>query len=172
MNTDDLIRNYINIVSDILLDSNFLKQKDFIQHGTTSVYEHVIEVSFICYITNVNKKDIDIFSLVRGALLHDYFLYDWHDKKKQTNRKGLHGFTHPKTASKNAYLHYFINKKERNIIRSHMWPLTIFNIPLYKESWIVCLIDKKVSLRETFGKKSKYAIKIIDELNNLLVNNL
>ena len=42
----------------------------------------------------VNEK-----ALIRGALLHDYFLYDWHIKRKGHH---FHGFTHPATALRNA----------------------------------------------------------------------
>ena len=45
------------------------------------------------------KLNCDKGSLVRGALLHDYFLYDWHQPHKEY---GLHGFTHPSTALRNA----------------------------------------------------------------------
>ena len=34
--------------------------------------------------------------LIRGALLHDYFLYDWHIPDKENPHK-LHGFYHPGT---------------------------------------------------------------------------
>jgi uncharacterized protein len=43
------------------------------------------------------KASKNINSLIRGALLHDYFLYDWHKGK---NRKKLHGFRHPGIAVK------------------------------------------------------------------------
>ncbi|MCI6216072.1 MAG: hypothetical protein MR659_03160 [Mollicutes bacterium] len=55
----------------------------------------------------------DIKSLVRGALLHDYFLYDWHDKK---NRLPHHAYKHPLYALKNAKKDFDISKTEANII--------------------------------------------------------
>ena len=78
-----------------------LQMERFIQHGSVSCLEHsvaVAELSFwICRRLGLRA---DWNSLVRGALLHDFFLYDWHDKAP--DRPGLHGFTHPKTALKNA----------------------------------------------------------------------
>ncbi len=47
-------------------------------------------------------------------MLHDLFLYDW--RKKQDDRKGLHAFTHPKTAYKNASKLFALNEKEKDII--------------------------------------------------------
>lgn len=84
-------------------------------------------------------------SLVRGALLHDYFLYDWHQKDPSHR---LHGFRHPKTALGNAQRDYHLNWKEKNIIARHMFPL-IPVPPQCREAWIVCLADKWCALGET-----------------------
>ena len=86
-------------------------------------------------------------SLVRGALLHDYFLYDWHQKDSSHR---LHGFRHPKTALGNAQRDYHLNWKEKNIIARHMFPL-IPVPPQCREAWIVCLADKWCALGETVG---------------------
>ena len=82
---------------------------------------------------------------MRGALLHDYFLYDWHQKDSSHR---LHGFRHPKTALGNAQRDYHLNWKEKNIIARHMFPL-IPVPPQCREAWIVCLADKWCALGET-----------------------
>ena len=70
--------------------------RGFIQHGTVSVYEHVRSVarasSAIASALERAGVRVDRASLIRGALLHDYFLYDWHDADPSHR---LHGFTHP-----------------------------------------------------------------------------
>lgn len=44
-----------------------------------SVYEHSLAVARMCLrIAKYFPGEVDMRSLVRGALLHDYFLYDWH----------------------------------------------------------------------------------------------
>ena len=57
--------------------------RSFIQHGTMSVHAHVISVAHasLAMAGRLERLGvrIDRASLIRGALLHDYFLYDWHD---------------------------------------------------------------------------------------------
>jgi uncharacterized protein len=82
--------------------------------------------------------------LVRGALLHDYYLYDWHDP-----RNTGHATQHPLRALRNAEEDFGLTERERNIIASHMWPLPPTRIPKCVEAWIVCAADKWCSLIET-----------------------
>ena len=124
----------------------------FIQHGNVSLLRHCIRVAETSLKMErfLRKKlhiRMDEKALVRGALLHDYFLYDWHNKKERP--KGLHGFTHPKTAMKNAARDYHISEKEKRIIHQHMFPLTLINVPTSREAWVVNLADKWCSLAET-----------------------
>ena len=83
--------------------------------------------------------------LIRGALLHDYFLYDWHEKDR---RHCLHGLRHPRLAMRNACEDYELTKREKNIILRHMFPLTVVP-PTCREAWIVCLADKICAVLET-----------------------
>ena len=87
------IRNY---GQDILQDVEFMNSKNSIQHGTVSVMEHSIAVAQ-CALEISEKLPFSFCEreLVRGALLHDYFLYDWHDKDHRSIWK-LHGFFHRK----------------------------------------------------------------------------
>ena len=149
------IESFYKISKDILENKDFLSLKNYCQHGTTSVYDHSLNVAYLCYLKAKTMKNVDINSLVRGALLHDFFLYDWHIKRKISKRKGLHGYTHPLRALINASKQFSLNRKEKNIIRSHMWPLTFFHIPLSKEAWLVCFIDKVCSIKEMQCKKYK-----------------
>ena len=44
-----------------------------------------------------------------------------------------------------------VNEDVVKIIKTHMWPLTIRKIPLSKEAFIVCIVDKWVAIKETFA---------------------
>ena len=126
----------------------------YIQHGKTNIYIHSRNVAYLSYIIarfceKKFKIKIDYDVLVVGAMFHDFFLYDWHSLD---GRERLHGFRHPKIASINAQKYYGINEKERQIIETHMWPLTITKFPKTAEAKIVCFADKICSTKETFNR--------------------
>lgn len=126
----------------------------YIQHGKTSVYTHSRNVAYFSYkIAKFCERKLGIKInydvLIVGAMFHDFFLYDWHDS--ETCPK-LHGFKHPAIASENAQKYYDISNKEKLIIETHMWPLTITKIPKSIEAIIVCIADKICSARETIHR--------------------
>ena len=84
-------------------------------------------------------------------MLHDYHLYT--RKEAGVNAIG-HAFGHPKRARENAERVFELNGKEKNIIESHMWPLTLFTFPRSREAFLVTLADKYCALRE-FGGLSR-----------------
>ena len=136
---------------DIIFSPEAQVLKTFTQHGETTVFEHCLSVAKFSllmahFLERTLKISIDKDSLVRGALLHDYFLYDWHDKTVPGRR--VHGFTHPTTARKNAERDFGLNDLERDIISKHMFPVTPFP-PMHRESVIVNLADKWCALCET-----------------------
>lgn len=142
MNSKEVIEEYGN---EILNNSNMIKSKEYMQHGTTSVFDHSLNVTMMCLkIVNILKINIDTKSLIRGALLHDYFLYDWH-VKDETHQ--LHGFKHAKIALNNACKEFELNEIEKNMIYTHMFPLNL-RIPKYKESIILCIADKICASKE------------------------
>lgn len=144
---EKIISKYI---AELAEKNDFLTMNRYIQHGGTSCLTHSIAVAYysLAFIRRFHIT-CDERSLVRGALLHDYFLYDWHVASKNNN---WHGFTHPGKAFLNASVDYSLNQIEGDIIKRHMFPLTPA-IPGYRESAIVCLIDKICSILETFKTK-------------------
>ncbi len=136
----------------ILKDKKMLSSIKNTQHGSVSVFTHCIMVAKYSFLLNeIFDLKCDAKSLVRGALLHDYFLYDWHKIPEEVAKEGLHGFKHPVIAAKNARQSFDISPKEYGIIICHMWPLTFTRVPFNREGWIVCCVDKYCSLLETFG---------------------
>jgi uncharacterized protein len=131
----------------------FQRTSGFVQHGKVSVRKHSMNVAMaaltISRFLPFKMKERDI---VRGALLHDYFLYDWHKTKIRPKHilqfYKLHGFSHPQTALRNARKDFRLTETEQEIIKKHMWPLTV-KPPMCREAWVVTLADKYCSLLET-----------------------
>ena len=133
-------------IEELEREGNFKKEKLFLQHGTTTVYEHSIAVAKMsCLLAMQLHLTIDLDALIYGALLHDSFLYDWHDKSRGER---WHGFTHPGISLRNAERDYHLGAIEKDIIRHHMFPLTL-TPPRTKEGWVVCMADKICATRET-----------------------
>lgn len=99
-------------------------------------------------VLSLNAQEFVLRSLIRAALLHDYFLYDWHDWDNGTHR--LHGFTHGKTAMRNAIRDFKLNQIERDSIEHHMFPLTPYP-PKYIEGYLVTAADKISATKETLS---------------------
>lgn len=137
------------VAGDLLQDRRTLQMKKYIQHGHVTTYDHCESVARLGF--EMGRKlhlHPSERELVRGAMLHDYFLYDWHHYDGH-----LHGYSHPGTAAVNAERDFHITEKEKNIIANHMWPLTLFHVPTCREAWIVCVADKVCSLRETLFER-------------------
>lgn len=131
--------------AEILASPGMEQSKNYIQHGNTSIYEHSFSTALMClYITRGLRLKVDEKAMVRGALLHDYFLYDWHVKAPDHR---WHGFTHPAKAMDNARRDFSLCEVEEDMILSHMFPMTP-KLPLYRESWILWGADKICSIRE------------------------
>lgn len=135
------------IINDLISNDTVLKMKEFRQHYNTSCFEHCKNVAYYSYII-CKRYHLDYRSAARAGMLHDLFLYDWREKKID-GRKGLHAFTHPKTALQNASALFELNEKEQDIILKHMWPIAI-GMPRYIESYIVTFVDKYCAIKESF----------------------
>lgn len=145
--------------ADILDSATHKACSKYIQHGDTSVRQHTASVACMAVaIARKTRLKYDYQAIVRGALLHDYFLYDWHEP-----HHGLHGYTHASIALHNAAEDYAISPIEADIIKKHMWPLNIVP-PRYREAMVVTLADKICSAKEVFGKPI-YNHKVQEILN-------
>ena len=147
MSNDQLIQETL---AELDAGGNFSRLWHFTQHGRHSVYAHSVSVATLALrIAERMPGAIDYRSLVRGALLHDYFLYDWHVKDRNRPNHALH---HARLALENARRDYDINEIESDIIGHHMFPVVPIP-PKTKEGWIVCMADKISAAAETVKRR-------------------
>ncbi len=142
---DDIEFN--NIIKDIKENLTVQEMKNFRQHYTTSCYEHCLNVSYFSY-KIAKKLKLNYVEIARAAMLHDLFLYDWRNSKKELNLPKFHAFIHPEIALKNSMSLFSLTEREKDIILNHMWPVTL-RIPKYKETFIVTLTDKYSTIYES-----------------------
>ena len=130
-------------------DARVQQMKQYVQHGRVSTFEHCENVAALSRkIDRALHLHADPDILLTGAMLHDFFLYDWHDGSHR-----LHGFRHAQQAQCNAVRCFGVSKPVQHVIRSHMWPLNISRVPHSREAWIVCVADKCASLYETLFRR-------------------
>ena len=143
-------REFVHIAREVIRGGRYEEMKKYFSHSDITVYTHCLKVAFAAYRFAVEHEiRCDLKALVRGALLHDYYLYDWHDPNKGFR---WHGFKHHRFALQNAERDFFLTKRERKIIYSHMFPLTFWCVPTCREAWIVSIADKIVATEETLKK--------------------
>ena len=149
---DATLREMCELGEDVLKSGKMQALRTFIQHGAVTRYEHCLSVSYIALeLADKLRANVDRRSMVRGALLHDFFMYDWHDPG---NLRLMHGFTHAKEALQNAQKEFKLNDIERDVIKKHMFPLNPAP-PRFKETAVLCLADKYCALRETVLQRKK-----------------
>jgi uncharacterized protein len=138
------------LVGDIMFHDEFVKLKDYIHH-TGHIYDHVHRVAYISY--SISKMlSLDYHASARGGMLHDFFLYDWRERKLQDASRSLHGREHPHIALENAKKHFELSHREADIIVKHMFPKTI-SLPKYAESFVVSLSDKIAAVYEYIRRR-------------------
>lgn len=142
-NLDSVFVKYARMVAN---SGEYQRLRTFVQHGQTSCYLHSISVAYYSlHLAARLHLKYNARSLIMGAMLHDYCLYDWHIASK--DHRKWHGFLHPYRALENAERDFLLDDKTRNIIVRHMFPLVPVP-PKCIEGIIVCLIDKYCCIAE------------------------
>lgn len=132
------------------------------QHGVTSTYQHSLNVAMVSlWMAEKLAIRFDLESLLQGAMLHDFYGYDWHDK--DPNHR-WHGFRHPDRALMQSLKYIDLSSNSQNIIASHMWPLTFRHLPKCREAWLVCMADKGCAVIESINLAKRI------ELNTIKIN--
>ncbi|MBR5329751.1 MAG: HD domain-containing protein [Firmicutes bacterium] len=125
-----------------------MKQEDvYRQHGSVTCYQHSVAVTLMSVrLARSMRLKVDMESMIKGALLHDYFLYDWRSDDNDITRRH-HGFNHAEYALENACRDFSLSPVACDVIKKHMFPLNICP-PKYKESYVVSVADKIIATKE------------------------
>ena len=86
---DSEIQQY---AGDILAHPRFQQLRTFCHHGLdNSVYDHSVAVAeAACQIARLMRlSESETTSVVRAALLHDFFGYDWHGERFRRYAEGM-----------------------------------------------------------------------------------
>ena len=121
-----------NLITPIISNSEYQKTKSCVHHGMNR-YDHMVRVAYYSYritkFCHLNYKET-----TKGAVLHDFFLDDYNDKKAKVL------VNHPKIALDNSLKYFELTDLEQDIIKAHMFPV-VKSVPHYLEGWIVNLVD-------------------------------
>jgi len=142
------MKSFESIAQELINTEKYQSLKSEDHHGL-SRYDHSLRVAKNTY--RLSKKlKLDYVSATRGALLHDYFT-----DEDYRNTKGMKKYSmHPVIALNNALREYELNPIEKNVIVSHMYPMSKTK-PNCKESWLVTCVDKGVAIYECIRYKTK-----------------
>ena len=140
-----------NIYQTFLNDEKIKKMKDIPMHRGSNCYEHSFKVAKYAIKKALRYKEVNLEVVLIGAILHDYYLYDW--RADRSKKKG-HAKNHQHVASENASRDFMVPDSVKKVIESHMWPINIKNFPDTKEARIVSFSDKHVAIVEAVSSKN------------------
>lgn len=140
---------FSSIIKELMQNKAVRELKKYNHHGNTNCFTHSLHVAYFNY-KICKKLGFDAKAGAKAGMLHDLFLYDWHDREIRLG-ESLHGFDHPYIALKNARRHFKLTGMEEDIIEKHMFPLTP-RFPKYKETIVIILTDKFCSVCEVMDK--------------------
>lgn len=151
-----------------LNNPKILRMKKIRMHRGSNCYEHCFKVAKKAIKFSLrSRKKVDLEVVLLGAILHDYYLYDWRDDRSKKKR---HARNHQYIAAKNAAEDFEISNEIRKVIISHMWPVNHKEFPKSREAKIVSLCDKLVTIGESLTSikyKKKKRDKYLSNISRL-----
>lgn len=150
-------KKFYEAIKDIIQNPAVQEMKKFQHHANTSCYQHCINVAYFNY-QLCRLLHLDAVSAARAGMLHDLFLYNWHEHTEKTGDH-FHAMTHPRKALENAQKYFKLNELEKEIILKHMWPLTVIP-PKHLESYIIVMTDKYCGSCEVADYLSEKAMPV------------
>lgn len=142
------------LIADLLSHSEVQALRHYRHHIRTTRFQHSLNVAYYSYLL-CRLLRLDAASAARAGLLHDLYHYD--TKRFTRSKPALrHAKYHPMRALENAERLFVMNPRERDMIATHMWPVTL-RFPRYAEGYVLTLVDKYCAVIEFFAGRKAYA---------------
>ena len=134
------IDTFLDYTADLLREPLVQGMTRYHHHRTIDTHYHSVFVSYrvlkLCHAFGVTQ---DCREIVRAALLHDFYLYEWYTEKHDEN----HIYYHPKASVRNIEAHLgVLSPMQRNMILSHMFPMAV-EPPRSVGAWLLTVADKQ-----------------------------
>lgn len=140
-------KEFQSIIEPIMKNKEFQKLDTVTHHGISRLH-HSLRVAYFSY--KVSKKlHLEYKETTEAALLHDFFIDEVDDENVLLKLR-----RHPEHAVENATKHFNLTDRQKDIIRTHMFPIT-FTPPKYIESWIVDIVDDCSAVYERYHSLRK-----------------
>ncbi len=154
------IDRFLALTGDLLRDETVKSMKQYHHHKSITTHFHSLYVAYTVFKMCETLNHKDERAIVRAALLHDYYLYEWYTEKHEE----YHIWYHPKQAVKNIEGHFgHLSDMQRNMILSHMFP-TCVELPKSSGAWILTAADKRCAVAD-YMKVSKSFLPVYNEIN-------
>lgn len=154
------IDKYLDLVGDILCDETVQRMKTYQHHREVTTHFHSTFVSYTVMKLCEKLKPAEEREIVRAALLHDYYLYEWYTEKHEEK----HIWYHPKQSVKNIEERFGpLSDMQRNMILAHMFPMS-YETPSSLGAWLLTMADKHCATSDYTGVSKRF-IPIYDEIN-------
>ncbi len=161
---DDL--EYMELIEDLLALEEVQSLEQFKHHKVTNRLAHSLLVSYYSYCM-AKRFGLNTRAIARAGLLHDLFFYESEDKYEVGGLS--HNYEHPRIALENAKKLTELSDLECDIILKHMFGATR-DLPKYKESWIVTLMDKRAAITEIVVGSAKLTKAAISRYQRMINN--
>jgi len=139
-----------DIYQSLLKDEKIRKMKEISMHRGSNCFIHSFKVAKLAIKRALRHKIGDLYIILVGSILHDYYLYDWRNERDKMKQ---HLASHPYIAARNALRDFHISEKIKKVIETHMWPVNFRDFPKSKEARIIANADKAIYIKEMFCSK-------------------
>lgn len=138
------LADFRRCVADLLQDADVQRMHAIPQHVKwIDCFDHSLFVAYLSF-SLCRRLGLNERAAARAGLLHDLYLCDWNQTTVGLFERLV---IHPGMALCNAR-RFGLSHLEEDIIRTHMWPVTLRDVPRHRESWIVSLADKLCTVGE------------------------